>query len=56
MAADCDPWEAVTALLEVEDKQEYLDSKGENARPGEGGTVVTMTEGYGIPEWPYEGT
>jgi hypothetical protein len=53
MVADCDPWEAVTALLEVENTQEYMDSKEEKTRADEGSTVVTMTEGYSVPEWPY---
>jgi hypothetical protein len=53
MAVDCDPWEALTALFEVEDTLEYVSSKEENARAGEGGTVVTMTEAHSLPEWPY---
>ncbi len=53
MAADCDPWDALTALFEVENRQEYLDSREENVGAAEGGTVVTMTEGYSLPEWPY---
>ncbi len=53
MAVNCDPWEALTALFEVEDTQEYMDSKEENARADESGTVVTMTERYSLPEWPY---
>jgi hypothetical protein len=53
MAVDCDPWEALTALFEVEDTQEYMSSKEENARLGEGGTVVTITEADSLPEWPY---
>ena len=53
MSADCDPRDAATALLEVENRQEYRDSKEESVRAGEGGTIVTMTEGYSLPEWPY---
>ncbi len=53
MASDTDPWEAVTALLEVEGTQEYRDSKEERTRASEGGIVVTMTEEYSLPEWPY---
>jgi len=53
MAADCSPWKALAALFEVEGTQEFLDRKVDNARSGEGGTVVTMTERYRLPEWPY---
>ena len=53
MATDCDPWEVLTALFKVEDQDEYRNSKVENARANEGGTVVTMSEGYSAPEWPY---
>jgi hypothetical protein len=48
MAVDCSPWDAVTALLEVEDIQEYRTWQEELARGSEGGTVVTLTEGHGI--------
>jgi hypothetical protein len=48
MAANCDPWDAATALLEVENQQEYRDSKCQNANADEADTAVTLTEGHGI--------
>jgi hypothetical protein len=51
MAANCDPWDAVTALLEVENQQEYRDSKDQNARADEADTAVTLTEGHNV-WWP----
>lgn len=49
MAADCSPWRALTALHEAA----RLVSEDAPPADGEGGTVVTMTEGYDLPEWPY---
>lgn len=49
MATDCDPWSALTALHEAA----RLISEDHPSAGTEGGTVVTMTEGYSLPEWPY---
>lgn len=55
MAVDRSPWKVFTALDEAgeqDDQDEDWDGNEEdNAEVGEGGTVVTMTEGYGI-WWP----
>jgi hypothetical protein len=50
MAADCDPWSALSALLEAAQVDSAADDPPADS---EGGTVVTMTEGYRLPEWPY---
>jgi hypothetical protein len=50
MATGCDPWTALTALF---DAAGLNDEDGPPAR-SEGGTVVTMTEGYRLTEWPYK--
>ena len=50
MAADCDPWSALSALLEAAQVDAAADDPPADS---EGSTVVTMTEGYSIPEWPY---
>lgn len=55
MAANCDPWDVVTALLEIENQSEYRDSKDENAKADEADTVVTLTEDHGI-WWPGQAT
>jgi hypothetical protein len=44
MAVDCDPWDVLTALHQVEDE----DISHDDDEVGEAGTVVTMTEGYDI--------
>ncbi len=44
MAADCDPWDVLTALYEVDDQGVGDDDVGAD----EAGTVVTMTEGHDI--------
>lgn len=49
MATDCNPWSALTALH----KAARLVTEAAPPRVNEGGTVVTMSEGYGVPEWPY---
>lgn len=49
MATGCDPWSALTALH----KAARLVSEDAPAQRNEGGTVVTMSEGYSVPEWPY---
>jgi hypothetical protein len=49
MATGCNPWSALTALH----KAARLVSEGAPPRDNEGGTVVTMSEGYSVPEWPY---
>jgi hypothetical protein len=51
MAVDRSPWKVITALLKVEDTPEYQNREEGNARVGEAGTVVTMTEGHDI-WWP----
>ena len=51
MAANCDPWDAVTALLEVENQQEYRDSKDQKDRADEADTAVSLTEGHSV-WWP----
>jgi hypothetical protein len=50
MAADCDPWSTLSALLEAAQVDSAADDPPADS---EGGTVVTMTEGYSLPEWPY---
>ena len=52
MAVECDPWEVLTALLKV-DEDEYRGSEDKDTMANEAGTVVTMNEGYSVPEWPY---
>jgi hypothetical protein len=49
MAADCSPWRALMAL----DDAAGLNDEDDPPANSEGGTVVTMTERYGLPEWPY---
>ena len=44
MAVDCDPWDVLTALHQVEDEGVSRDDD----EADEAGTVVTMTEGYDI--------
>jgi hypothetical protein len=44
MAVDCDPWDVLTALYQVDDKGVSHDDD----EADEAGTVVTMTEGYDI--------
>ena len=44
MAVDCDPWDVLTALHQVEDEGVSHDDD----EADEAGTVVTMTEGYDI--------
>ncbi len=54
MAADCDPWEVLAALFEADDQgkeDDDWDDEEDDAEAGASGTVVTMTEGYGI-WWP----
>ena len=49
MATDCDPWTVFTAL----DDAAGLNDQDHPPNVNEGGTVVTMSEGYSTPEWPY---
>jgi hypothetical protein len=49
MAADCDPWTALTALLDAAG----LNDEDDLPAHAEGGTAVTMIESHGLPEWPY---
>jgi hypothetical protein len=54
MAVDCGPWDVLAARYEADDQDEEdedWDGEDDDAEAGEGGTVVTMTEGYGI-WWP----
>jgi hypothetical protein len=53
MAVDCSPWKIITVLDDIVDQDEGWDSRTEDPRSCEAGTVVTMTERYGLPEWPY---
>jgi hypothetical protein len=48
MAVDCDPWDAATALLAVEDQQEYRIARAERARAYGADAVVTLIEGRSI--------
>jgi hypothetical protein len=47
MAIDCDPWKVAAILLSVDDHAD----ESSDAQATEGGTVVTITEGYSI-WWP----
>jgi len=49
MAAECSPWRALTALLDAAG----LNDEDDPPPDTQGGTVVTMTEGYSLPDWPY---
>jgi hypothetical protein len=54
MAVDRSPWKVFTALDEAgeqDDQDEDWDGENDDAGADEAGTVVTMTEGYGI-WWP----
>ncbi len=50
MVTDCDPWRALWVLLDAAGLNEEDDLPADN----EGGTVVTVTEGYRLPEWLYK--
>lgn len=50
MATDCDPWTALTALFDAAGLNDEDNAPADH----EGGTVVTMTEGYNLPGWPYK--
>ncbi len=50
MAAECSPWRALTALLDAAGLNDEDDAPAGN----ESGTVVTVTEGYKLPEWLYK--
>ena len=49
MAVDCDPW----SCLHGPDDAAGLNDKDDPPADNEGATVVTMTEGYSLPGWPY---
>ena len=49
MTTDCDPWRALWILLDVAG----LNDEDDPPAASEGGTAVTMNEGYSLPEWPY---
>jgi len=56
MAINRDSWDVFDAL----DRADVWGSEegdnwgvGDDLQVGEGGTVVTMGEGYSLPEWPY---
>jgi hypothetical protein len=51
MATDSDPWEVLAALYRASDQGKDWCEEGKNTGASEGGTVVTMTEGYDI-WWP----
>ena len=53
MATDSDPWEVLASLYRAADQDKGWREEHRNAAAGEGGTVVTMTERHGPPEWPY---
>jgi hypothetical protein len=53
MAIDCDPWDVLTALYEVADQDQDSRDESRNARATEDGTVVSMSEGFSVPGWPY---
>jgi hypothetical protein len=53
MAADCDPWKVATALFKVFDREKDWDREEKAARANEDSTVVTLSEGYSVPQWPY---
>jgi hypothetical protein len=44
MAAGCNPWKVLTALLKIDDQNEYRDTERENVEANADGTVVTMTQ------------
>lgn len=49
MVTDCDPWTALTVLFDAAGLNDEDDSPADSHV----GTVVTITEGYSLPEWPY---
>lgn len=49
MHAECSPW---TVLMALDDASGLNDDDNPPAS-AEGGTVVSMTDGYRVPEWPY---
>lgn len=55
MAIDGDPWEVTAAMDEADDQdkedEDWDGDEEDDAEAGEGGTIVTMTEGYDI-WWP----
>lgn len=51
MATDSNPWDVLMALEEIVDQDQEWRDEDRNAGATEGGTVVTVTEGYGI-WWP----
>ncbi len=50
MAADCDLGTVLMAL----DDASGLNDEDDPPAANEGGTVVTITEDYSLPEWPYK--
>ena len=50
MAVDCDPWEVLAGLYEVDDQDDGYDEKS-NAQAREPGTAATITEGHHL-WWP----
>jgi hypothetical protein len=50
MVADCSPWRALMALHDAAG----LNDEDDGPAGIERGTVVTMSEGYSLPEWPYK--
>jgi hypothetical protein len=53
ISVECSPWTALAALYEVADQDVGWRYEYRDAGASKGGTVVTMTEGHRLPEWPY---
>ena len=49
MTAECRPWRVLTALFDAAG----MSNGGDSPAANEGGIVVTVTEGYRLPDWPY---
>jgi len=55
MAVGCNPWQALTALLEMDAKERHGHQPLQNATDSDAATVVTMTHGHDL-RWPPEET
>lgn len=49
MTAECSPWRVLTALYDAAGMNTEDDPPAAN----EGSAVMTVTESYSLPEWPY---
>ena len=49
MTAECSPWRALWILLDTAG----LNDEDNAPANSEGGTAVTLTQGYSLPEWPH---